>query len=91
MSFFDVFDHWSILAPVIVFSFPVYWLVGRYFFSDWQDFLENLRLLYQPFWLSAFRREFNEDIWAEIKLFFYLLICACWVFGITILIIKAGV
>jgi hypothetical protein len=88
LSFFDAFDHWNIFAPVILFSLPVYWFIGRYFFSGWDDFLDHLRLLYQPFWLSALRGEFNEDMWAELKLLIYFLICASWAFGVTFLLIK---
>jgi hypothetical protein len=88
MSFAAVFDHWNILATVGILSLPVYWLLGRFFFDDWQDFLDHLRLWYQPFWLSVLRGEFNADMWAEIKLLIYFLACAAWVFALSNILIK---
>jgi hypothetical protein len=81
-----LFDHWGTLALVALFSLPLYWFIGRIFFDDWQDFLEHLRLWFQPFWLSALRGEYHADMWAQVKLFVYLLICGGWVFGISSLL-----
>ena len=68
-------------------SLPVYWFIGRFLFDDWQDFLDHLRLWFQPFWLSALRGEFNEDMWAQVKILVYLLICSGWVLGISMLFV----
>ncbi len=87
MDFLTIFDHWEILAPVAILSLPVYWFVGRLFFESWQDFLEHLRFWFQPIWLSALRGEFHEDMWAQVKFLLYLLICICWVFGVSNLLI----
>ncbi len=88
MGFSVVFDHMNILVIVGILSLPFYWLIGRMFFEGWQDFLDHLRLWYQPLWLSALRGEFDADMWSGVKLLVYLLICAGWVFGISNLIIK---
>ncbi len=87
MEFLTIFDHPEIWVPVAVVSLPVYWFIGRFFFDNWQDFLDHLRLWFQPFWLSALRGEFNEDTWAQVKIVIYLLICSAWVFGISKLFI----
>ncbi|WP_428634742.1 hypothetical protein [Sedimenticola sp.] len=78
MNYAAIFESWHILVIVAMVSLPVYWLLGRFFFDDWQDFLDHLRLWYQPFWLSALRGEFNEDMWAQVKLFVFLGICFGW-------------
>jgi len=44
MNFTAIFDHWNILLIVAAASLPIYWLVGRMFFDDWQDLLDHLRL-----------------------------------------------
>jgi hypothetical protein len=75
MKYAAIFENWHILVIVAVVSLPIYWLLGRFFFDDWRDFLDHLRLWYQPFWLSALRGEFNEDMWAQVKLFLFLGIC----------------
>jgi len=78
MNYAEIFENWHILVIVAVVSLPVYWLLGRLFFDDWRDFLDHLRLWYQPFWLSALRGEFNEDMWAQVKLLLFLGICFGW-------------
>ena len=83
MNFTAIFEHPHILIIVAVISLPLYWLIGRYFFDDWRDFLDHLRLWYQPIWLSAFRGEFGEDMWAQAKLFVFLGLCAGWAFFVA--------
>ena len=78
MNYAALFESWHILVIVAVFSLPIYWFLGKFFFDDWQDFLDHLRLWYQPFWLSALRGEFNEDMWAMVKLLVFFGICFGW-------------
>ena len=78
MNLTAIFEHWYILAIVAVVSIPLYWVIGRFVFDDWQDFLDHLRLWYQPIWLSALRGEFHEDLWAQVKLFMFLGLCFVW-------------
>jgi hypothetical protein len=78
-----IVENWHILLIVAFVSLPIYWLVARFFFDDWQDFLDHLRLFYQPIWLSALRGEFSEDMWAQVKLFVYLGLCFGWALFVT--------
>ncbi len=71
-----------------VVSVPVYWLIGRYFLVAGVIYLEHLRFLLQPFVLSALRAEFHEDMWAEIKLYIYFLVCTAWVLGASMVSID---
>jgi hypothetical protein len=57
-------------------AIPAYIAAGSVFYDNWEDFLESLRLFYQPSWLSLLRGEWGEDNWATFKLFFYLAVCA---------------
>lgn len=54
-------------------AIPLYIGVARIFFDGWSDFLESLRFIYQPQWLSALRGEFYEDGWASLKFLVFLI------------------
>ena len=41
------------------------------FFDDVSEFLECIRFWFTPEIISIFRGEWNEDLWAELKLFVY--------------------
>lgn len=56
-------------------ALPAYWALGRFFYDTWSDFLDALRLWFQPSWLSALRGEWHEDNWETLKLLIYLLLC----------------
>lgn len=69
-------DRPVLLFGSIILAIPLYIGIGCLFFDNWQDFLEHLRYLYQPWWLSALRGEFYEDQWAGLKMLFYFIFCA---------------
>jgi hypothetical protein len=48
----------------------------KVFFHDWDDFGECVRYVMTPNWLSAFRGEWNEDQWAELKFLAYIALAA---------------
>lgn len=56
-------------------AIPLYIGIAQIFFDGWDDFLDSLRYIYQPQWLSLLRGEWYEDQWASIKFLFYLLVC----------------
>lgn len=56
-------------------AIPAYIAVGSVFYDSWEDFLDCLRLWFQPGWLSALRGEWSEDNWQTLKLLLYLLMC----------------
>lgn len=47
-------------------------LLFKVFFDDLAEFLECLRFWFTPEIISVFRGEWNEDLWAELKLFVYV-------------------
>lgn len=72
LSFFDRPNLFIVGAIVAV---PAYIAVGSVFYNGWDDFLDNLRLFFQPSWLSFLRGEWGEDNWATLKLVFYFVLC----------------
>jgi hypothetical protein len=63
---------------------PLYYLFWKFLFRSWDDFLDDLKYYYQPFWLSALRGEFGDDFYASLKLYFFLLLCG----GSTFLVYR---
>lgn len=47
-------------------------ILFKVFFDDLGDFLECVRFWITPDIISAFRGEWDEDQWSELKLFLYL-------------------
>ena len=72
LSFFDRPDLFVICMLVAI---PAYIAIGSVFYDSWEDFLDSLRLFFQPSWLSFLRGEWGEDNWVTFKLFFYLILC----------------
>jgi len=73
---------WSFLEKPTLFigstivSIPLYIGLGQVLFNNWDDFLDSLRLLYQPRWLSLLQGESSEASWDSLKFLFYLILCA---------------
>ena len=63
---------WIIL---IVANIPLCWLLGWVVFKDWGDFWECVKFWLTPDIISAFRGEWIEDQWAQMKLFVWLVLC----------------
>lgn len=76
---------WIIL---IIVNIPVYFVLGKLFFPTWEDFKEAVLFWITPDIISAFRGEFWEDWWAELKLGWWLLSCILFVIGESYLIGK---
>lgn len=77
LNFFgwDVYPKTIITLSIV--NIPLYFYMGKLFFSDWQGFLETLRFFYQPIWLSALRGEGYEDFGQSLKLLWFLLSSLC--------------
>ena len=58
------------------------------FFGDFSGFLECVKFWIKPEIFSLFRGEYWEDVWAEMKLGFWLLIGGAAGFGTYILLQK---
>jgi hypothetical protein len=71
-------DNPRLFVKSLIWATPLYLFGGKLFFRDWGGFLDALRFLYQPTWLSALRGEWHDDNWASLKFFLYLAYClAC--------------
>ena len=60
---------WIILGML---NIPLYWFLGKVFFKDLDDFLESVRFWLTPNIFSAFRGEYWDDVFAEIKFMFWV-------------------
>ena len=87
-EFLSHFDHPDLLIKILLLAIPLYVWIGTWFFDGFEDFLDSLRLLFQPSWLSAFRGEAQDDMWSELRFLFYVLMCAAFVTGMYKLSIK---
>lgn len=56
----------AILLAVI--SIPLYWLLYRFLFEDVDELADAIKFWITPEIFSAFRGEYLDDIWAELKL-----------------------
>ncbi len=59
---------------------PLYVILGKFFFGTWDDFLDGLRFLFTPNWLSLLRGESVSDFYATLKMVLFLLLCAAGTF-----------
>jgi hypothetical protein len=72
----SLIDRPILFIGTAIISFPLYIKIGQLFFDGWDDFLDTLRFIYQPQWLSALRGEWHEDNWGSVKFLFFLICCA---------------
>jgi hypothetical protein len=77
--------YWIVL---ILGNIPVYIGIGWVIFNSWSGFFECLKFWFMPDIVSLFRGELYEDWFAQMKMFFWLLVCAGVVFGEHLLITK---
>lgn len=63
---------WIILGVV---NIPLYLLVGRFFFKDWDSFGEAIYYWFKPDILSWFDGEHTDDFFAELKLGLFIAAC----------------
>ena len=81
-------DKLVIVGVFLLANIPVYWLVGSLFWDSLGDFFESLRFYVTPEMISAIRGEWHEDIWSELKLIFFIAICAIMVIGEYLLYLQ---
>ena len=76
----------TLWALLIVINAPVYFVIGKIVFGNWEDFWDAVRFWFTPGLFSALMGEFWEDAWAELKLFLFLAACAACVYGEHVLV-----
>ena len=76
---------WVIL---LIANIPVCWLFGWVVFREWDEFWECLCFWFTPNILSAFRGELFDDMWGEMRLGFWVVLCGVAIFGEYHLLMK---
>jgi len=71
-AFLSDFEHPQLLIISLCLSLPIMLWTTWKIFPRQGDFLEALRYLYQPGWLSALRGEGLDDFWETMKLYVLL-------------------
>jgi hypothetical protein len=64
-----------ITAASILIGSLMAWLLFRFFFDDFGDFMERVRFWITPDIVSMFQGEWLENEWASTKLFIYVGLC----------------
>ena len=64
------------IVLLVLLNIPFYLFLGKHFFGDWAGFREAIRFLFTPNILSALKGKFHDDLWAEMKLGVFFVICA---------------
>ncbi len=77
-----------LLAVLGVLNVPVYILIGKVLFEDWSGFWESIKFWLTPDIISWFRGEHWEDAWAEVKLWYFVVLCVVVVVVEYLLIYK---
>ncbi|MDP6470357.1 MAG: hypothetical protein QGI81_05085 [Pseudomonadales bacterium] len=80
--------HTVTLIVLGVVNIPVYVLIGKGIFGSWGDFWDAVAFWFTPDLISAFRGEYMDDWWGELKLSFFLIACGVCVYGEYLLIAK---
>ena len=76
---------WTIL---LIANIPVYWLLGWVVFQQWDEFFESVRFWLTPDIFSAFRGEYGDSQWANLRLFLWAVLCAVSIYGEYSLLTK---
>lgn len=67
----------ALVAPILaILNIPLYLWLGKWIFGDWDGFWECIRFWLIPDLWSLFRGEWLEDQWAQMKLGFFVVLCA---------------
>ena len=75
------------LVVLIAANYPLYRLIGRWFFAEWAEFSQASILWFTTAAWSFLRGEFWEDFMAEAKLAAYLVCCAL-IVGLEFLLVS---
>jgi hypothetical protein len=64
-----------LLVVLGVLNVPLYVLIGRVLFEDWSGFWESIKFWLTPNFISFFRGEYWDDVWSELKLWYFVVLC----------------
>ncbi len=76
-------DNTRILQIVflIIINIPIFLLIGRIFFSNWEGFFKAIWFWAKPDLMSMFDGSYWEDNWNELLLFLFVFVCGILVYG----------
>jgi hypothetical protein len=72
-------EAWHVLVLVAA-NIPVYIGLGRVIFGSWEEFGEAIKFWLTPDIVSILQGKFVEDVWSELKLLYFVVLCAIVVF-----------
>lgn len=72
-------EAWMVLV-LIAANIPVYIGLGRVIFGTWGEFGEAIKFWLTPDIVSILQGKFVEDAWSELKLLYFIVLCAIVVF-----------
>jgi hypothetical protein len=70
----------------VVVAAPILWQYFKWFFDDLSGFISDASLGGLPDWYAFLKDKYWEGEWAEVKIFFFLLLCV----GFTASLYKAA-
>lgn len=65
----------QLFITALFLAIPLYYMMWQLIFDSWDEFLESLRLFFQPDWFSLLRGEWQDDQWASIKILIFIILC----------------
>ncbi len=65
-----------LLVLAFVISIPIFWQCWKWFFGDLKSFRDDVSGALVPSFLTVVWGSFYQAEWAELKIFFLLLICS---------------
>jgi len=68
-------DDIVLYKKVVIFSLPFYWLIYRFYFENWHDFVDSIKYFFQPWFVSQSVGKTYDDYWQTFKLMIFLLSC----------------
>ena len=76
------------LGILAVGNIPIYILIGKVLFGDWEAFKEAVGYLFTPNIFSYIFDELSDDFWATVKMFLFIVLCILLWTGELVLITK---
>ena len=73
--------QWTYWIVIGLLDLPIFFLIGKFFFNDWDGLVECIVYWFTPDIVSACQGERGADFWASLKLGLFLAVCGAVVFG----------
>jgi len=70
-----------IIIALVILNIPLYIGLGWVMFHDWSGFWDAVKYWLTPDIISLFKGQWGEDMWQEMKLGLFILLCILCVAG----------